>query len=354
MRICLLTKRYYTGKDLLDDRYGRLYHLPKHWSEQGAKVDVIALDYRSQKAESFQSGNLRMRAVSCRGFHISPVLAAIGNSDYDLIVASGHLNIGHLALRVGRCLGIPVVFDVYDYYPAFHARLSLPLRAYFRWLLPRFDGVMTVSRKLEAWCLEIQDTVCRIPNGVDRKAFIAMRCDRARAQMNYCPSGPVLGIFGSLSKDLGAEEVVASFEMLRAINTDAELLVAGSGGEHLAENLGVRYLGRLDQSELVPWASCCDLLLIPYRNSLQVSYSQSARLAEYLALERPVVVTRVGDALTWFPQEYRGLCETEDPESMLAAIKRQIDSPDLLALPPELEWGVLGQRSYEFLRQLAK
>lgn len=354
MKILLLTKRYYTGKDLITDRYGRLYHLPKQWVAQGATVDVVALDYKGHEPVELVEDGLRIRSVRSRGMDLTGVAAAVNGESYDLVVASGHLNIGHLALRLGRRLGVPVVFDVYDYYPAFHPVAQIPLKAYFRWLLPKFAGAMVVSRKLEDWCGRYQASICRIPNGVEKGVFAPMAGDVARKRLDYKPAGPVLGLFGSLSKKLGADEVVSAFAELRNAHPHAELLVAGSGGDQIAETSGVRYLGKLRQNELVPWISCCDLLLIPYRNSLQVRYSQSARLAEYMVLQRPIVVTRVGDAETWFPLGYRGLCEAEDSESMLAAMKRQIESPEVLPFQSELEWEFLGRSSFRFLEIVRK
>lgn len=352
MRICLLTKRYYTGKDLISDRYGRLYHLPREWVNQGAEVDVLALDYRGKEAAVHKEDGLKLCSVPSRFWDLSAVNAALEGRHYDVIVASGHLNIGHQALILGKRLGLPVVFDVYDFYPAFHPIVHPLLGIYFRWLLPQFHGAMVVSQKLESWCCAHQARLCRIPNGVHPGVFAPIDREIARKRCGFKAAGPVLGLFGSLSKNLGACEVANSFAELRKAYPEAELLLAGSGGERIAKTPGVRYLGMLGQDELTPWASCCDVLLIPYRNSLQVRYSQSARLAEYLALQRPIVVTRVGDAETWFPQGYRGLCEAADASSMLAAMIRQIQSPEVLPLNSELEWDSLGLKSLRFLKQL--
>jgi glycosyltransferase involved in cell wall biosynthesis len=110
-------------------------------------------------------------------------------------------------------------------------------------------------------------------------------------------------------------------------------------------------LGKLPQDELIEWASCCDLLLVPYRNSLQVSYSQSARLAEYLALQRPIVATLVGDVKTWFPENYPGFCEPQDAQALKAAIVRQLAQKEQIPFPDQLNWTTLGRKSYSYLEQ---
>lgn len=351
MRICVLTKRYYTEKDLITDRYGRLYHLPKQWAAQGAEVDVIALDYRSKEPAVYQEQGFQLRSVPSRFFGLSAVNAAITGRTYDMIVVSGHLNIGHTALILGKRLKVPVIFDIYDFYPAFHRMVRPLLTAYFRWLLPRFDGAIVVSRKLKSWCGRYQKSICRVPNGVDRNLFAPCSIFVARKQMDYFPKGPVLGLFGSLNTNLGAIEVEKAFREFRHTDANAELLVAGRGGQTLAECAGVRYLGHLAQDELVKWISCCDLLLIPYRHNLEKNFSQSARLAEYLSLERPIVTTRVGDAQTWFPKNYAGFCEPQDVQSLKSAVERQLKQKEQIPFPEQLYWTSLGRKSYSYLKQ---
>ena len=44
-KILVITKRQYTGKDLLDDRFGRLREIPLALAEKGYKVQGLCLSY---------------------------------------------------------------------------------------------------------------------------------------------------------------------------------------------------------------------------------------------------------------------------------------------------------------------
>lgn len=353
MKICLITKRYYTAKDLFKDRYGRMYHLPKSWNELGAQVVVLALDYCGNEELFRQEGGLTLRSVPSRIWGGSGLSSALSLDRPDVVIASGHLNIAAMGLNYARRMGVPFLMDVYDFYPAFHRPIRYPLELYLRWVLHHADGAMVVSSALKEWCSRMSLKVKRIPNGVDRSVFVPRSDACEGSAVSGEKGGLRLGLFGSLSVDLGEIEVMAAFKEFRQLYPGAEMIVAGCGGSRLSTVPGVRHLGMLSQHELVDWASSCDCLLVPYRNSLQVKFSQSARLAEYLSLRRPIVATRVGDALNWLPTEFSGFCEPEDSNSMLGAILRQCETPEIVEFPESLNWGDLGEASYRFIRQFA-
>ena len=49
-RILFLAKRHYMGKDVLADRYGRLFHLPQELARRGHAVRCVLSDYRGRGA----------------------------------------------------------------------------------------------------------------------------------------------------------------------------------------------------------------------------------------------------------------------------------------------------------------
>ena len=48
MKILVLTKRQYMGKDLLDDRFGRFWELPLELTRLGHEVQGISFSYRTR------------------------------------------------------------------------------------------------------------------------------------------------------------------------------------------------------------------------------------------------------------------------------------------------------------------
>ena len=65
MRIHIICKRYYTNKDLIENQFGRLYHLPEQLVKYGAEVWVNAIDYRN-KDRNKRSGSDKPLRVEIR------------------------------------------------------------------------------------------------------------------------------------------------------------------------------------------------------------------------------------------------------------------------------------------------
>ena len=53
MRILVLTKRQYMGKDLIDDRFGRFRELPLESARLGHELRGLCLNYRQKSLEKF-------------------------------------------------------------------------------------------------------------------------------------------------------------------------------------------------------------------------------------------------------------------------------------------------------------
>ena len=70
MNIYLLCKRYYTNKDLLNDQFGRLYHLPVELSRLGADVSVVAIDYRNPYSQEMIVEEVVFRTAPATPFRL--------------------------------------------------------------------------------------------------------------------------------------------------------------------------------------------------------------------------------------------------------------------------------------------
>ena len=108
MRIVFVCKRLYTNRDLIDDRFGRLFHLPVQLAKLGHNVAVIALDYRRGRPFAthkingvvFSSIPLSGPADSARAF--VHVRRQIDESRAEVLIASGDIYIGALTAFFAR------------------------------------------------------------------------------------------------------------------------------------------------------------------------------------------------------------------------------------------------------------
>ena len=135
MKLHLLCKRYYTNKDLIQERFGRLYHLPTQIQRLGCDVKVTALDYRHPMAERHVLEEVIFKTLPATPLQLASSLRQIHgvfrSDSPDIVVASGDSHIGFLGLQLAHILGAPFVFDVYDYYPAFSGNCIPGMRMLF-------------------------------------------------------------------------------------------------------------------------------------------------------------------------------------------------------------------------------
>ena len=63
-KILVLTKRQYTHKDLLDDRFGRLREIPLELARRGHRVTGLCLSYRSREEDWVSDGPVRWKSIN--------------------------------------------------------------------------------------------------------------------------------------------------------------------------------------------------------------------------------------------------------------------------------------------------
>lgn len=134
-----------------------------------------------------------------------------------------------------------------------------------------------------------------------------------------------------------------------------ERFVSLSGGQ-------VERIRKTDQKGLIPLLAEADLLLIPRERNGATEVAMPTKFAEYLALGRPVLLTRVGEPAALVEKHRCGIVVESGGEALAGGIRR------FAALPPEerramgararalaereFSWDAIGARYAAFLREL--
>jgi glycosyltransferase involved in cell wall biosynthesis len=172
------------------------------------------------------------------------------------------------------------------------------------WLMRGADRVFVVSTALEAHARRLgvrPERIVVLPNAVDPNWFHAAReGDEARARIGL-DGGVVVGFAGSLKPWHGVHRLVRAVA-LASPRTSIELLVIGEGPERealarLAATCGitgrVRFTGPVAHESVGAYLAACDILCAPYEPADDFYFSP-LKIAEYLAVGRPVVASAVG------------------------------------------------------------
>lgn len=355
MNILIVAKRHYTGRDLLSDRYGRLYHFPRVVAEMGHSVVVVALDYKTFKHEVVEEGRLRLISLPSRsgGFVLpSRRLGRLFANGWfpDRILGSGHLHIAWRCLEFARTRKIPFIMEAYDYYPAFLPKVMQPIgSAVFKHLAHKSSACIAASEALFSLMSTFNKRVLLLENGFDPRVMTKHNKEVARRALKIPNDCPCLCFIGSARQSLGFGDFLESMKSVRRHFPAVKVLHAGYLDPVFKNSEGFTSLGFIPQEQVAIILSACDCGVVPYRESLQVQYSNSCKLIEYMACSLPIVATRCGDALRLLGEDYPGLAHPSQPESLAEAILRQLRRPVPPPDPDSWRWQRLGERLVSFL-----
>ncbi|MDD2468477.1 MAG: glycosyltransferase, partial [Desulfobulbus sp.] len=312
MRIYLICKRYYTNKDLIKDRFGRLYHLPEQLVKNGAEVWVDAIDYRNKGCDALTAEGVHFRTTPAS----LPNILALPYTLYrhclaakpDIILASGDSHIGFMALLVAKKLRVPFAFDVYDYYPAFKGNRIPGMKTMFRYAVQKADLVLCASESLLDKLAPLNVSRLLVENGVDSSLFTPADMVQSRKALGLQQDAIFVGYFGSINSARGPL-LIEACRIVRKDFPALHLLLAGKVDGVDVNESWIRYLGDLPQRDIPTLINACNVVTIPYADTPFNRMCGARKIAEYLACGKPVVATRVSSQGSVFYGTAASVCD---------------------------------------------
>jgi glycosyltransferase involved in cell wall biosynthesis len=185
-----------------------------------------------------------------------------------------------------------------------------------------------------------------IPDGVDLDAFAAVDPRPVREQLRLADTF-VVGLLGSCTWNPRLQiaygwDIVEALAFLRDVPVTVLLIGDGSGIAHLRQRaaaLGVidrlRFAGRRPLSDLPALLSACDICLSTQTNDLVGQVRTTGKLPLYLACERFVLATAVGEAARVLPSEmllpYEGGIDRSYPGRLADRIRELLPMAPLVS-----------------------
>lgn len=356
-KVLLITKRHYTNKDLVLDRFGRLFYLPMQLIQNGYACMIITANYQSDQLERYNISGLKFLSLpfSFRNFilFINRCYRCIKQFKPDVIIASGDTHFGVIGLIYAYLARVPFVFDVYDDYTTFGSNRPPGMERLFWKVIKKADAVICSSAPLMKKLARRNKSVTVIENGVDTNLFKPNSRQMARKKLHIDQKDIVIGYFGFMGPSYGITELINAVRNLRNIYPRVRLLLAGKKHDHISiDQSYIDYRGVVNQKEIPLFINSSDVVVIPYRTNGQISVSNPCKLSEYLACNVPIVSTRVSnipDILSNIPE---ALCDPGDADEMAKSIKWQLETPTLVPFPESLKWESLGNKFRQVLEKL--
>ena len=370
MKILVLTKRQYMGKDLIDDRFGRFRELPLELASLGHQVHGLSLSYRRRAeictTDSTATGEAQVHWHSINlmrnclpGFRKYFVLARrlIDDIQPDLIWAGSdayHAIFGH---RLVANSNIKLVIDLYDNfesYPATKIPGTLPL---FKRAVREADGITCVSELLAHYVRDRYER-CKpafvLENAIRSDLFHPMDRKACRKLLGLPERAKIIGTAGALNKNRGIRTLYRGFQLLAAADKDLHLAVAGPRHPFsaLPHERYIHDLGVLPFEQVPVFLNSLDVAIVCNRPTAFGRYNFPQKAREIMACGIPLVAADVGALKEMLQDRPERLFAADDPSSLARALNMQLERPSFIdeAVP---SWTDMAGRLDKFLREVA-
>lgn len=367
LRVLVLSKRRYMSRDLLDERYGRFRELPIGLAARGLEVRGICTSYRHRAEERVEDVRGQAR-VPWLSLDLRRQLLSAGSGwrgamrvlreEFAPQVVWACSDVPHLQLgvRAARALSAKLVVDLYDNFDSYPLARVPGMPSALRSAVRAADGVSCISAPLlrHVRTYPFAGPGLVLGNAVPRGSFQPGDKRGARARLGLPSQATLLGIAGALYRERGTDDVIDAFLQLSNEREDLHLVLAGpiGPGLQIPEHPRIHYLGLLPPESVPLVLQSLDLSVVGNRDSDFGRYCFPQKLYESLACAVPVAVAAVG-AMAELLVDWPGcLYAPDDPASLLAALRRQLQARELPRLPVP-DWDDLAASLDDFLRAIA-
>ena len=349
MRIFILTKRQYMGKDLLDDRFGRFRELPLELNRLGHQVAGLAISYRPRTVGITMDHDLGRHGIVTwyaenAGGGVTPrlgkilrrALQVVRDFKPDIIWAASDAYIVTFGAWLAGRSRTRCVIDIYDNFESFRASKLPGILPLFRRAVRRADGVTCFSQRMTDHVTQkyrrVHKTVT-IENGQRSELFLPRERSFCREYLGFPQEVSIIGTAGALQHSRGIETLFNAFEILKS-RLDLHLAIAGPRKSSLRIPAGpaVHDLGILPHGEVPTFINALDVAVICYRNSPQGQVSFPQKAYEIIACRVPFVAAAVGSMNELLTGYQNCLYEPENANSLASAVERQLDQPVIVGL----------------------
>ncbi|VUT28005.1 MAG: putative glycosyl transferase [Candidatus Syntrophoarchaeum sp. GoM_oil] len=250
--------------------------------------------------------------------HYSVFKKIIRDEEIDVVVAA-HVLAGTAVIRAAKKYGVPVVFDLKDWFP--DSAAAYYKNRLLKWLLKegvwqitrynlkRSDKITTVSPSLVDRLNSLGFDAKLITNGVDTDYFKPMDSKEGKRKLGLDDNPFVIGFVGSIERWYALDEVIKRFPEILHHREDASLLIVGGSLftdyedelKELVKALGITdkvvFTGLIEYRELPKYISAMDLCLIPLSPSDWVNIALPNKFFEYSACGKPILSTPIPDMM---------------------------------------------------------
>ena len=318
------------SKDVILDKYARLYEIPNQLAHLGHQVECFCLSYQSHNEGTWDESNHEKKLIwhsksykglKKLGLFTYPFLLLQQLKQYqpDIVIAAS--DIPHIVWGAwcAKQLSKPFVADLYDNFESY-GQANIPfIKIFFYRALDSAHLISTTSESLAEKIKQDHPNVPHIlamPSVIDKKLFFKGSKAEARIKLNLPAHAKLVGTAGGLTKMKGIDDLFQAWEMIRQQDPDIYLVLAGPIEEDtpLPNDERVIYLGMLPHQEINYLFQSLDIGVVCIPDDDFGRYCFPQKAYEMLATDLTILSSSVGDmknlldsSLLYPPKDYKTL-----------------------------------------------
>jgi glycosyltransferase involved in cell wall biosynthesis len=196
-----------------------------------------------------------------------------------------------------------------------------PVETYFENHFRNFpNGTTIICKTLENKALNLdisKDQICLLYNGFNLNGWKYLDVETAKQKCQIQQNYFTIGYLGSLFPD-DAILLANAFNQLPQNFPNLRLIHAGRSKYRLhaliKETGALIETGQLDFVKMMTYLSACDILWLPFKNTLANQGRFPFKFSNYLSCGRPIVTTDVGDVAEFVKEYNTGAIVKDDPK----------------------------------------
>ncbi len=230
-------------------------------------------------------------------------------------------------------------------FSAFHAFQYKIMKRAYRFMIPKFDLIVTLSDGIKSMLIETynakEENIYIMTLGVDRNIFTCRKrkvIDSDSIRLVYV---------SSIKMFRGIQTIIQALKLLKEQGLDATLAIGGSGEKSTIESLKtmakrhkvsdrINWLGQVDHNEVPNLLSQNDIGLCPLPEILSFEVASPTKVFEYLSMGMVVIASNIDsnrsiithgrNGLLHEPDDERGLAEAIKEVHIDAALRARLES----------------------------
>jgi glycosyltransferase involved in cell wall biosynthesis len=345
MRIAFLCKRQYMGKDVILDRYARLYEIPHQLARLGHEVQGFCLSYQGHKEGRWQheiagNGTLEWRSYALGRLIFPGLLAYLARIFRqmrrfrpDVLIGASDIPHAALAQWLAAKLNVPYAVDLYDNFEGFGQARIPGMVKMLRHAVRHATLVTTTSdllKELVETGYHARGKVISMPSTIDKTVFFPRDKALCRRALGLPENSVLVGTAGGLLERRGIGVLYEAWPKIAAEYPEARLVLAGPVDRDYPppKREDVIYLGCLSHAQTAELFNALDLGVIYLKDTRFGRYCFPQKTYEMMACHLPIVAADVG-AMPALLKNAKMLYQAESSASLTQAIRINIETPSI-------------------------